>query len=46
MVYAYECSDGDFVGTPQESEGDAWGEGVEHSNGTWHEHGEVKESSG
>ena len=46
MPYAYECSEGDFVGNLYDSENDAWGDGVQHNNNTGHEHGSVKEFTG
>jgi len=46
MAYAYECESCDFVGPLNDSENDAWGDGVQHMNNTGHDGGQVKEFSG
>lgn len=40
-VYAYECNRCEWVGPGNDSENDAWGDGVEHMNHTGHEGGTV-----
>ena len=46
MPYAYTCKSCDFVGDLNDSEDDAWGDGVQHRNDTGHKGGEVKEFTG